>query len=158
MNENKNQYMAEAIRLARQNISSGLGGPFGAVVVKNGEIISRGTNRVTCDNDPTAHAEVVAIREACKALDSFQLDDCEIYCSCEPCPMCLGAIYWARPAHIFFAAGRFDAADAGFDDNFIYKEIGANINERKIPAIQILRDEAIEVFSVWKESDIKIPY
>lgn len=158
MNENINQYMAEAIRLARQNITSGLGGPFGAVVVKNGEIIARGTNRVTCDNDPTAHAEVVAIREACKALDSFQLDECEIYCSCEPCPMCLGAIYWARPARIFFAAGRNDAADAGFDDNFIYKEIGANINERKIPASQILRNEAVEVFREWKESDIKIPY
>lgn len=158
MNENLNQYMAEAIRLARQNISSGLGGPFGAVVVKNGEIIARGTNRVTCDNDPTAHAEVVAIREACKTLDSFQLDDCDIYCSCEPCPMCLGAIYWARPARIFFAAGRYDAADAGFDDNFIYKEIGANINERKIPASQILRNEAVEVFREWKESDIKIPY
>lgn len=158
MNENLNQYMAEAIRLARQNITSGLGGPFGAVVVKNGEIIARGTNRVTCDNDPTAHAEVVAIREACKALDSFQLDECEIYCSCEPCPMCLGAIYWARPARIYFAAGRNDAADAGFDDNFIYKEIGANINERKIPASQILRNEAVEVFREWKESDIKIPY
>lgn len=150
--------MAEAIRLARQNITSGLGGPFGAVVVKNGEIIARGTNRVTCDNDPTAHAEVVAIREACKTLDSFQLDECEIYCSCEPCPMCLGAIYWARPARIYFAAGRNDAADAGFDDNFIYKEIGANINERKIPASQILRNEAVEVFREWKESDIKIPY
>lgn len=158
MNENINQYMAEAIRLARQNITSGLGGPFGAVVVKNGEIIARGTNRVTCDNDPTAHAEVVAIREACKTLDSFQLDECEIYCSCEPCPMCLGAIYWARPARIYFAAGRNDAADAGFDDNFIYKEIGANINERKIPASQILRNEAVEVFREWKESDIKIPY
>lgn len=158
MNENQNEYMAEAIKLSRENISSGIGGPFGAVIVKNGKIIARGTNRVTRDNDPTAHAEVVAIREACKALDSFQLDECEIYCSCEPCPMCLGAIYWARPARIFFAAGRNDAADAGFDDNFIYKEIGANINERKIPASQILRSEAIEVFRVWKESDIKIPY
>jgi tRNA(Arg) A34 adenosine deaminase TadA len=158
MNENQNEYMAEAIKLSRENISSGLGGPFGAVIVKNGKIIARGTNRVTVDNDPTAHAEVVAIREACKSLDSFQLDECEIYCSCEPCPMCLGAIYWARPAHIFFAAGRNDAADAGFDDDFIYKEIGANINERKIPASQILRSEAVEVFRVWKESDIKIPY
>jgi len=158
MNENQNEYMAEAIKLSRENISSGLGGPFGAVIVKNGKIIARGTNRVTGDNDPTAHAEVVAIREACKALDSFQLDECEIYCSCEPCPMCLGAIYWARPARVYFAAGRNDAADAGFDDNFIYKEIGVNINERKIPANQILRSEAIEVFRVWKESDIKIPY
>ena len=158
MNENQNEYMAEAIKLSRENISSGLGGPFGAVIVKNGKIIARGTNRVTIDSDPTAHAEVVAIREACKALDSFQLDECEIYCSCEPCPMCLGAIYWARPARIFFAAGRNDAANAGFDDNFIYKEIGANINERKIPASQILRNEAVEVFREWKESDIKIPY
>jgi len=158
MNENQNEYMAEAIKLSRENISSGLGGPFGAVIVKNGKIIARGTNRVTGDNDPTAHAEVVAIREACKALDSFQLDECEIYCSCEPCPMCLGAIYWARPARIYFAAGRNDAADAGFDDNFIYKEIGVNINERKIPASQILRNEAVEVFREWKESDIKIPY
>lgn len=158
MNNQQKIFMAEAIRLAMENISSGFGGPFGAVVVKNGEIIARATNQVTCDNDPTAHAEVVAIREACKVLDSFQLDDCEIYCSCEPCPMCLGAIYWARPARIFFAAGRYDAADAGFDDNFIYKEIGTDLNERKIPTNQILRKEAIEVFRAWKESDIKIPY
>ncbi len=104
--------MAEALRLAEENISSGKGGPFGAVVVKNGKIIARGSNHVTSNNDPTAHAEVVAIREACIALGDFQLNDCEIYCSCEPCPMCLGAIYWARPERIYFAASRQDAADA----------------------------------------------
>jgi len=150
--------MSEAIKLAEENIKSGKGGPFGAVVVKNGKIIARGSNHVTSDNDPTAHAEVVAIREACKVLGSFQLDDCEIYASCEPCPMCLGAIYWARPAKLYFAASRHDAAQAGFDDNFIYQEISAEFTDRKIITQQMFRNEALEVFEIWKKSEKKIPY
>lgn len=150
--------MAEAISLAEQNIGNGKGGPFGAVIVKNGEIIARGSNHVTLWNDPTAHAEVVAIREACQQLGSFQLDGCEIYCSCEPCPMCLGAIYWARPERVFFAAGREDAARAGFDDDFIYREISIKLHDRSIPTSQFMRDEAIEVFNQWINSDLKIPY
>ncbi len=158
MIEKQHIFMAEAIKLGMENILTGNGGPFGAVIVKNGEIIARGANRVTIDNDPTAHAEVVAIREACNTLGSFQLEGCEIYCSCEPCPMCLGAIYWARPEKIYFAAGRNDAADAGFDDEFIYREIASDFQERKIPAIQINRLQALDVFSKWKETDRKIPY
>jgi tRNA(Arg) A34 adenosine deaminase TadA len=158
MTDKQQVFMAEAIRLGMDNIASGNGGPFGAVIVKNGEVIARGSNRVTVDNDPTAHAEVVAIREACNTLKSFQLYGCEIYCSCEPCPMCLGAIYWARPDKIYFAANRYDAAEAGFDDEFIYREIAADIQERKIPVFQISRAQALEVFSKWKESELKIPY
>lgn len=158
MKEPNNAFMAEAIRLAEQNIGSGKGGPFGAVIVKNGEIIARGSNQVTSRNDPTAHAEVVAIREACQQLGSFQLEGCEIYCSCEPCPMCLGAIYWARPDIVFFAAGREDAARAGFDDDFIYREINTDFHKRTIPARQFMRNGAIEVFNQWINSDIKIPY
>ncbi|MCB9015456.1 MAG: nucleoside deaminase [Lentimicrobiaceae bacterium] len=158
MSELQNKFMAEAIRLAGLNIENGNGGPFGAVIVKDGQIIARGSNHVTIWNDPTAHAEVVAIREACKQLDSFQLDGCEIYCSCEPCPMCLGAIYWARPAKVYFAAGREDAAKAGFDDNFIYEEINVPIEKRSIPTHQFMRQEAIEIFKHWVKSDVKIPY
>lgn len=150
--------MAEAIKLARENISTGKGGPFGAVIVKNGEIIARGANQVISENDPTAHAEVVAIREACKVLGNFQLDGCEIYTSCEPCPMCLGAIYWARPEKIYFAASRHDAAAAGFDDHFIYQEIEAEIDDRKIETRQMLQDEAQHVFDLWKRTEKKIPY
>ncbi|WP_062043683.1 nucleoside deaminase [Lentimicrobium saccharophilum] len=158
MNDARKEFMAEALRLAEENISSGNGGPFGAVVVKDGKIIARGSNHVTSNNDPTAHAEVVAIREACTVLGDFQLKGCEIYCSCEPCPMCLGAIYWARPERIYFAASRQDAADAGFDDDFIYREISLNPGQRSIPAGQLLREEALHVFRQWKESDRKIPY
>ncbi|MBK6966444.1 MAG: nucleoside deaminase [Bacteroidales bacterium] len=136
MNEDQKLFMAEAIKLARQNISNGNGGPFGAVVVKDGIIIAKGSNHVTTWNDPTAHAEVVAIREACLKLGYFQLDGCDIYCSCEPCPMCLGAIYWARPDRIFYAAAREDAAKAGFDDEFIYRELGMTPDSRSIPAKQ----------------------
>lgn len=150
--------MAEAIRLAGCNIATGNGGPFGAVVVKDGKIIAGGSNQVTVNNDPTAHAEIVAIREACTVLNSFQLDDCEIYCSCEPCPMCLGAIYWARPKKIYFAAGRKDAAEAGFDDDFIYREISLNPADRAIEAEQFMQGEAVEVFRKWKESENKIEY
>jgi tRNA(Arg) A34 adenosine deaminase TadA len=158
MTDNKDIFMAEAIRMARENISSGKGGPFGAVIVKNGEIIARGANHVISDNDPTAHAEVVAIREACKVLGNFQLEGCEIYASCEPCPMCLGAIYWARPEKLYYGASRHDAADAGFDDHFIYQEIKAEIDDRKIETRQMLHDEAQHVFDLWKKTEKKIPY
>ncbi|MBK6348019.1 MAG: nucleoside deaminase [Bacteroidales bacterium] len=158
MNEDQKRYMAEAIQLARQNITSGNGGPFGAVIVKDGKIIAKGSNHVTTWNDPTAHAEVVAIREACHTLGSFQLDGCEIYTSCEPCPMCLGAIYWARPDKVYFAAGKEDAADAGFDDNFIYRELDLHPSSRSIPATQMMRDEAVDVFANWIKSDLKVPY
>jgi guanine deaminase len=160
MNENHHQmaFMREAIRLSVENVQSGKGGPFGAVIVKNGEIIARGANEVTSSNDPTAHAEVVAIRNACKELGSFQLAGCEIYCSCEPCPMCLGAIYWARPDKIYFANTKKDAADIQFDDDFIYQEIDKKIADRKLPTIQLLREEAIVAFQLWEKSVQKIEY
>lgn len=150
--------MREAIRLSIENVETGKGGPFGAVIVKDGKIIARGANQVTTDNDPTAHAEVVAIRNACKALSTFQLDGCEVYTSCEPCPMCLGAIYWARPDKIYYANSKEDAADINFDDQFIYEEIAKPINERKLFTQQMLRDEAIEGFKKWSESQDKIEY
>lgn len=156
--EKQKEFMREAIRISRENVESGKGGPFGAVVVKNGKIIASGGNEVTSSNDPTAHAEVVAIRKACTELGTFQLDDCEIYCSCEPCPMCLGAIYWARPAKIYFANTKKDAADINFDDDFIYQEIKVPNKDRSLPTIQLLRDEAIEVFKKWNESSIKTEY
>ena len=156
--KSEEQFMQEAIRLAAENNVTGNGGPFGAVVVKDGKIIARGHNEVTSSNDPTAHAEVVAIRNACKALGTFQLEGCEIYASCEPCPMCLGAIYWARPAKIYFAATRADAADAGFDDSLIYQEIALDHHQRLIPCKQILHKEALHVFKTWIENSSKIPY
>ena len=151
-------FMREAIRLSMENVQSGNGGPFGAVIVKNGKIIATGVNKVTKSNDPTAHAEINAIRNACKTLDSFQLDECEIYCSCEPCPMCLGAIYWARPKAIYFANTKKDAAEINFDDNFIYHEMKLAFPERKLPTIQLLRDKAQSAFIQWQESDDKIDY
>jgi guanine deaminase len=151
-------YMGEAIELARKNLKSFNGGPFGAVVVKDGIIVGRGSNCVTVNNDPTAHAEVVAIRDACKNLNTFQLDGCEIYSSCEPCPMCLGAIYWARPSKLFFAAGREDAAKAGFDDSYIYTQIPLSIDNRDLPTKQFMCDEAKIVFDSWVELEQKIPY
>jgi guanine deaminase len=151
-------FMLEAIRLARENVLSGKGGPFGAVVVKDGKIIAAVANSVTTTNDPTAHAEVNAIREACKVLGTYQLDGCEIYSSCEPCPMCLGAIYWSRPAKLYFAAGKDDAAASGFDDSFIYQEIGVDYAKRQIPAQQFCRAEALEAFEIWNTSDLKIKY
>jgi len=154
----RNKFMQEAINMAEKGMKTGDGGPFGAIVVKNGEIIGRGNNKVTSSNDPTAHAEVVAIRDACKNLNSFQLDDCEIYTSCEPCPMCLGAIYWARPKAVYYAADKNDAAAAGFDDDFIYKEIDAPIADRKIPMKQILQDKAQLVFKSWINKTDKIEY
>ena len=132
------RFMRRAVELAREGMTSGKGGPFGCVIVRDGEIVGEGCNRVTSTNDPTAHAEVVAIRDACSRLGTFQLDGCTVYASCEPCPMCLGAIYWARPAAIYFGGSKSDAAAAGFDDAFIYDEIGRDISERKIPTSQIL--------------------
>ena len=152
------KFMMEAIALSRKCLEDGKGGPFGAVVVKDGEIIGRGSNRVTAENDPTAHAEVVAIREACKNLNSFQLTGCEIYASCEPCPMCLGAIYWARPERIYYAARRDDAANAGFDDSFIYEEIVIAPSERSIPATEHDREEACKTFEDWLACDTKVEY
>lgn len=150
--------MREAIRLSVENVASGNGGPFGAVIVKDGEIIARGANEVTSSNDPTAHAEVVAIRNACTQLGTFQLDGCEIYCSCEPCPMCLGAIYWARPDKIYYANTKVDAAEINFDDQFIYEEIERPIAERKLFTQQMLRDEALVAFQNWAGSTQKVEY
>ncbi|MGI9542165.1 MAG: nucleoside deaminase [Cyclobacteriaceae bacterium] len=156
--EQKHQFMREAIKLSLENVESGNGGPFGAVVVKEGQIVGRGINMVTAMNDPTAHAEVVAIREACATLDTFQLDGCEIYCSCEPCPMCLGAIYWARPEKIYFANSKEDAAQANFDDQFIYEEVSRPLKKRKLFTEQMLREEALLAFQKWTESQDKTEY
>ena len=156
--ENQKKFMREAIRLSIENVQSGNGGPFGTVIVKNGNIIASGVNKVTQSSDPTAHAEIVAIRSACETLGTFQLVGCEIYCSCEPCPMCLGAIYWARPDRIYFANTREDAADINFDDNFIYNELDVSISQRKLPTTQLLRDEAQMAFTQWRESNDKIEY
>ena len=154
----KKGFMREAIRLSIENVRAGNGGPFGAVVVKDGKIIARGFNQVTSTNDPTAHAEVVAIREACKVLNSFQLDDCELYTSCEPCPMCLGAIYWARPSKMYYANTKKDAANIGFDDQFIYEELDLRLDKRQLLAEQLLQDEAIVAFKEWEEKINKIVY
>lgn len=154
----KNDFMKEAIKLSLDNVMLRGGGPFGCVVVKDGKIIASGYNQVTANNDPTAHAEVVAIREACKVLGTFQLNDCEIYTSCEPCPMCLGAIYWARPKKVYYANTKKDAADIEFDDDFIYHEIDVNISDRKLPFIQIMREEALVAFKAWKNKQDKALY
>jgi guanine deaminase len=151
-------FMARAIELSLENVRTGRGGPFGAVVAKDGEIVSEGVNSVTLTNDPTAHAEVVAIRAACKKLGTFELRGCEIYTSCEPCPMCLGAIYWARPDRVYFGGSAADAAQAGFDDSFIYREIPLSHSERKIPMVQLMRDEALEAFRAWENLPDKTPY
>lgn len=152
-----NQYMKRAIELSKKNIEHG-GGPFGAVIVKDGKIIGEGFNKVTANNDPTAHAEVEAIREACKNISNFDLNGAEIYTSCEPCPMCLSAIYWARLSKIYFANTKKDAAAIEFDDDFIYTEIPKPISERKISMEQMMRPEALEVFKAWQVSDKKIKY
>jgi guanine deaminase len=152
------EYVQEAIRLSIESVRSGKGGPFAALVVKDGVILSKGTNLVTALNDCTAHAEVVAIREACKALGSFRLDGCDIYASCEPCPMCLGAIYWARLSRIFFAATRVDATHAGFDDSSIYAEFSAPLDKRRIPTIQLLHEESLAPFDEWKKKVDKVEY
>ena len=150
--------MQHAIDLAVANVRQGLGGPFGAVVVSNGAIVGSGANAVTATNDPTAHAEVVAIRAACLTLGSFQLTGCEIYTSCEPCPMCLGAIYWARLSRIYFAATRANAAAAGFDDAHIYDELNLNPEARSIPCSQLLPEHAEDAFRVWRETLRRVPY
>lgn len=155
---NLNHFMFEAIELSIRNVKEGKGGPFAAIVVKDGRVISRGTNLVTSTSDPTAHAEIVAIREACKVLKSFQLVGCELYTSCEPCPMCMGAIYWARPARVYFGSTRKDAAKIGFDDSFIYNELTKSISRRKIPLIQCMREEALAAFREWQQKDDKISY
>jgi len=154
----KEKFMQEAIRLSIDMMRSAKGGPFGAVIIKNGEIIARGFNQVTSHNDPTAHAEVVAIREACKVLNTFQLTGCEIYTSCEPCPMCLGAIYWARPDKMYYANTKTDAANIGFDDDFIYKEIALPLSERNLKTEQIGRADALKAFEEWAQKKDKIEY
>jgi len=158
MEERALKFMKMAIELSHLGHRTDKGGPFGAIVVKGDEVVGRGYNQVTSSNDPTAHAEVVAIRDACKNLNTFQLEGCEIYASCEPCPMCLGAIYWARPDKIYFANTREDAAAIGFDDSMIYEEMKKQMNERKIPIIQIGQDLAIKAFHEWKEKEDKKEY
>jgi guanine deaminase len=154
----KQKFMREAIRLSLQKMRGNQGGPFGAVVVRRGKIVGRGWNQVTTANDPTAHAEVIAIRAACRRLKTFRLDDCELYASCEPCPMCLSAIYWARFKKVYFANTRRDAARIEFDDDFIYREVARPVSRRKIPMLQILRKDALKVFAEWKEKPDKIRY
>lgn len=154
---NKEQLMRRAIELSIESVNNG-GGPFGAVIARNGEIIAEGSNRVTLDNDPTAHAEVSTIREACKKLGTFDLSGCEIYTSCEPCPMCLGAIYWAHLDKIYYGNNRNDAAAIGFDDDFIYKEIALPVYRRHKPSEILLRDEAIKAFMLWQNKADKTEY
>lgn len=158
MTEQDKKFMQEAIRLSREGMQNNDGGPFGCVIVKDGKIVGRGNNRVTSTNDPTAHAEVVAIRDACQQLNHFQLEDCIVYTSCEPCPMCLGAIYWARPKKIFYACSRQDAAAIDFDDEFLYNEIPLPISERQIETRQLLQEEANEVFKAWAAKIDKTKY
>jgi guanine deaminase len=154
----KERFMEEAIRLAVLNMESRQGGPFGCVIVKDGEIISSAYNEVLINNDPTAHAEIVAIRRACEKLKTYQLDGCEIYTSCEPCPMCLGAIYWCRPSKVYYAASRIDAEDAGFDDKYIYEEFILPLENRVIPFEQILQDKVRVVFNKWIELNLNVKY
>ncbi|MCC6516290.1 MAG: nucleoside deaminase [Chitinophagales bacterium] len=153
-----NMFMKRAIELSKMALQTGKGGPFGCVIVKDGKIVGEGHNQVTSTNDPTAHAEVVAIRNACKNLNSFQLEGCEVYTSCEPCPMCLGAIYWARPSKVYFANTREDAKQIGFDDSFIYDEIPLSISHRKIPMLSMNRNQALLVFEEWKNKSDKTEY
>ena len=151
-------FMARAIQLSIENVHSDRGGPFGAVIVKDGSIIAEGTNQVTSTYDPTAHAEVIAIREACRNRSAFQLSGCEIYTSCEPCPMCLGAIYWAHLSRIYFATHATDASAVGFDDLLIYREITQPHSTRRIPMIQMMREEALAAFRAWEEKPNKMTY
>jgi tRNA(Arg) A34 adenosine deaminase TadA len=152
------KYMREAIRLSIEKMRSGKGGPFGAVVVKGNRVVGRGSNEVTSSNDPTAHAEIVAIRDACKRLKTFQLDDCDLYTSCEPCPMCLSAMYWARLRSVFYGNTRKDAARIAFDDDFIYREVALPIRKRKLVMKQLLREEALRAFVEWEHKADKILY
>lgn len=156
--DKKLEFMKEAIKLSEYGMNNNEGGPFGCVVVKNGEIVGRGWNKVTGTNDPTAHAEVTAIRDACKNLGTFQLEDCEIYTSCEPCPMCMGAIYWARPSKVYYANTRQDAADIGFDDSMIYQELNLPLSQRKISIESLGREEAMNVFKKWSNKFDRTEY
>lgn len=158
MTPNDKIFMTRAIRLAEEGMNKNAGGPFGCVVVKDGKIIAEGHNCVTSTNDPTAHAEVVAIRKACEVLGTFQLNDCTIYTSCEPCPMCLGAIYWARPQKVYYACNKNDAANIDFDDQFIYEEMDKPLTVRRIPFEQILQQEGVDVFNKWANKIDKTAY
>lgn len=151
-------FMREAIRLAAEGVRQGDGGPFGAVVVRSGEIIGRGWNRVVADHDPTAHAEINAIRDACRRLRDFHLPDCELYSVCEPCPMCLAATYWARLGRVWYGATAADAAAIGFDDSRIHRQIRLPEERRLLPHDQLLRDEALAVFRLWRESGLRVDY
>lgn len=152
------ELMHRAVALALDNVRQARGGPFAALVARGGEVVATGTNLVTTTHDPTAHAEVEAIRAACRALGDFQLTGCDLYTTCEPCPMCLGAIYWARPARVFYAATRQDAAAAGFDDAFIYDEIVRPVEARQIPMVQVLRGKALGVFDAWRAKADRVDY
>ncbi|MEO1513822.1 MAG: nucleoside deaminase [Bacteroidota bacterium] len=158
MTKEDEKFLRRAIELARKGMDTQVGGPFGAIVVKDGKIVGEGSNSVTSTNDPTAHAEVMAIREACRTLEDFQLTDCVLYTSCEPCPMCLGAIYWAHISRVVYACSREDAAAVDFDDEFIYEEIARPFEERRIPMKQLLRAEGVEVFKVWSQKSDRLPY
>jgi len=161
MGENAEQhlkFMAMAAGVSREKMNAGFGGPFGAVIVKNGKVIGTGFNRVTSDNDPTAHAEVVAIRNACQQIDDFDLGGAILYTSCEPCPMCLAAIYWARLDRVYYANSRWDAAKIGFDDAEIYDEVAKDINDRKIPMIHLPDSEAVQAFREWEQKEDKVRY
>lgn len=158
MNTEHEKFMRMAIALSAQNVLQSLGGPFGAVIVKDGKLIAKSANKVTSSNDPTAHAEVSAIRLACKKLKSFDLSGCVVYTSCEPCPMCLGALYWARVDSIYYGNTKEDAAAINFDDQFIYEELDKTLEQRKLPIKQLLRDEAQQAFKLWEQSAMKIDY
>ena len=153
----KNEFMKRAIELSVESVNNG-GGPFGSVIVKGDKIIAEGSNKVTSNNDPTAHGEIVAIREACKKLNNFSLNQCELYSTCEPCPMCLSAIYWARIDKIYYANTREDAKKIDFDDSIIYAELQKNIDKRKIPMIQMMRNEALKAFELWDKKTDKVKY
>lgn len=152
------EFMQQAIELATENVISGRGGPFGAVVVKDGKVIATGVNLVTASNDPTAHAEVIAIRNACQSLETFQLEGCDVYTSCEPCPMCLAAIYWARCRAIYYGNTATDAAKVGFDDSFLYDEVKKPLSKRAIPIVRMLADEAWVSFAAWRDATAKVVY
>jgi len=158
MNKPNSKFLQDAVDLSREHMQNGDGGPFGCVIVKDGKVVGRGWNGVLSGNDPTAHAEVMAIRDACKNLGTFQLTGCDLYTSCEPCPMCLGAIYWARPDRVFYANNKTDAANIGFDDSFIYEELALPMEKRKIPMIQMDKSEALKVFQLWAEKADKQRY
>lgn len=154
---NKEELMAMAIELAKENVKNG-GGPFGAVVARQGKVVATGVNRVTVNHDPTAHAEISAIRAAGEILKNFSLEGCDIYSSCEPCPMCLSAIYWAHLDHLYYACTKVDAADAGFDDEFIYKELELDPKQRRLHTDTLMRQEALAIFDAWREKDDKVEY